>query len=318
MRRIVGTVAGIAAFFMLAAGAQATVVFQKNGGVYVTSNAGKGTKHIATGEAPAITPNGLTVTYSGPGNALFSIPAAGGASVPLGGTFCNDCYLDYSPDSRSMLRLSGKGELDVLHLDGQPPTRVATGADAWASFSPDSLQIAYDAETPADFLTYTVPAIGGSAPVALADLGATNPVWTTAGIVVSDFAVARGAKPQFRVTLLDAAGKVKKVLQRKTLQSPKALKQGYGIQYPFWRAGANVVTYSYEKRGANILRLISTSNGKVKAKRKFAKNLSPWAVTANGKTLLATNKKGKLETINFKSGKRKTVIKSGVAYAYIN
>jgi hypothetical protein len=212
--------------------------------------------------------------------------------------------------------LGEKGELDNVPLDGSAPIRVATNADSQAGFSPDSKQIAYDVDAPDTYSVFTTPATR-PAPAKLAAGFVASPVWTAAGIVASTIARS-GNKPQFQIVLLDPAGKVKRVLQRKTVKSPKALAKAVDIQDATWRAGSNVLTLAFGKRSSTIVRLVSTASGKVRSKLTFNRREAVWAANPAGTALLVINKEGRLQSVNTKSGKRKTLVKRGVESADIS
>jgi Tol biopolymer transport system component len=316
MRGIIGTLTLVAAFVMSVAGAQATIMYTKGQKIYTASNSGKGAKQVATGDAPMLSQDGQFVIYSNSTDALLKVPVGGGTTTSFGGTdkWCGKCSVIPSPDGKSVLLNTENSDLDFVPIDGSAPVRLGTSVYTWGMYSPDSKQVVFDQGTAdSDTVTiFTTPVTGG-VPTKL-NLGfGTEPVWTTAGIVASTVSFT-GKKTQFKIVLLDPLGNVKQVLQRSTLTS-KALKTGIGIQDVFMAAGANVVTLALAKKSKSILRLVSASNGKVKSKLTFGKNEFPAAVDPTGKTVLGLTKKGKLFSVNFKSGKRKTLVKHGVGFS---
>lgn len=317
MRGIVGTLAAIAAFSLCVAGAQATVVYNKGQKIYTAGNSGKGAKQVATGEAARITQDGQYVIYTNSTDTLLKVPVAGGATAAFGGsaTWCVKCAVFPSPDGKSLLLFGEKGELDYVPIDGAGPTRLSAGISSYATYSPDSKQVAFDQDSTDTTSIFTTPVAGG-VPTRLNLAFGSTPVWTTAGIVVSTVSFT-GKKAQFKLVLLDGAGNVTRVLQR-TAASAKTIKSGIGIQDAAFPAGANVVTFALGKKSKTIARLVSATTGKVKAKLTFSKNELVAAANPAGNTLLVIGRKGRLQAVNFKSGKRKTLVKSGVDSADIS
>jgi hypothetical protein len=320
MKRTLGALTVVAAVAVGAASAQAAIVYETQGGIYVANNSGEGSKLLtAGGDVPVLTPDGQTVVYSGQNSALLKIPAAGGPSTQFGGTltWCAKCAIRFAPDSRSILVFGANHELDHVPLDGTAPTRLATGVFSSASYSPDSKQVVFDQETPNSYVLSTVPVTGGP-PTALAADFVSDPVWTTAGIVASTTIVI-GKKFQVQIVLLDATGTtIKRVLQRKTYVSVKALQHAIGYPYPVGAPGSRLITYSLGKKHTITYRMISIPTGKVKATRTFSDYRAIASIGNSGKTILTVSRKGKLESVSFKTGKRKTLIKSGVVSANIN
>ena len=246
--------------FAAAGTAQASILYKKGGSsIYLATNSGKDARVVGNGLQPQLSPDGQIVLYEDSAGNMFVVPTAGGAPRPVGpGVKCGfGCYINFSPDGKSVLHARREGRARS-HSDGRQRAGAARDrrllqAESSHRTHNGSLLIRtrkrrlfhlngvdhrwYANPTPADFASY--------------------PVWTNAGIVVSTTAVV-GRNLQTRVVLLNAAGGFKRVLQRKTFKSAKAFKAGRGIQDPYSAAGANVVTSEYGKGRRMTLRLLGT------------------------------------------------------------
>lgn len=314
MKRIATTLTTVGVLAVGASSAQAAIVYEKGGKIYAASNSGKGSKPLATGRWPGITPNGQTVVYSDKSRTLFAVPVGGGTPVRLAGQDCSVCTVQFAPDSKAITLRNSKGDLSLIPLSAAPAVALGTKVPTFGTVSPDGTQVVFDSLSSASEL-FTIPITGGAAVKLPLNVG-TAPVWTPAGIVATT--VKPGAKPKIQLVLLDAAGTVKKILSSKAVPSAKALLNGEQIQIASQLAGTNVLTIELGKRHRGTLRLIDPASGKVKARRTLTDIETAENVSASGKTLLTVSRTGKLQSVSFKTGKRTTLIKSGVDSAFIN
>jgi hypothetical protein len=146
--------------FPVAAGA--TLAFVRNPlhpEVYIADDDGSRGHYIAHGEAPHVSPDGTTVAYlrQGPKNEqeMILAPSAGGVGRKLMVGWREPSYLEWSPDSKTILALRGSelGERRLVAIDvaGGTQSVIATGFFSGFSFSPSGLELAYAKAGSEDF-----------------------------------------------------------------------------------------------------------------------------------------------------------------------
>jgi hypothetical protein len=187
----------------LPASAHATLVYSKNplhSSVWVAADDGSGARRLASGSAPKISPDGLTVAYMVIGNAktyrpdLMVVPADGSAPPRLLAKGWRDSFsFAWSPDSKTIATIVGPelGAKRLALIDAATGTQrtIARGAFAGLSFSPAGDQLVYGRDARPDRYppvsdVYRA-AVAGGAPVRLThDRVSLSPLWGPTGKVV--------------------------------------------------------------------------------------------------------------------------------------
>jgi Tol biopolymer transport system component len=188
---------------LLPATAHATLVYSKNpnhSSVWIAADDGSGARRLASGSAPRISPDGLTVAFSVVGDQRTSrpdltlVPADGSAPPRLLAKAWRDAFtFAWSPDSKTIATVVGPeiGAKRLVLIDVATGARriVARGAFAGVSFSPAGDQVVYSRDVKSDRYpphsdVYRA-AVAGGAPVRLTrDRRSLSPLWGPTGKVV--------------------------------------------------------------------------------------------------------------------------------------
>jgi Tol biopolymer transport system component len=187
----------------LPATAHATLVYSKNPNhpsVWVAADDGSGARRLASGSAPKISPDGLTVAFSVVGDQrnyrpdLMLAPADGSAPPRLLSKAWRDVStFAWSPDSKTIVTVVGPEigaqRLVLIDVATGAQRTVARGQFAGVSFSPAGDQIVYGRAAQTDRYpprsdVYRA-ALASGAPVRLTrDRRSLSPLWGPTGKVV--------------------------------------------------------------------------------------------------------------------------------------
>jgi Tol biopolymer transport system component len=202
MRRpVIACVLGLGA--LLPATARATLVYSKSPShpsVWVANDDGSGARRLASGSAPKISPDGLTVAFSLVGNKrtyrpdLMLAPADGSAPPRLLAKGWRDTFsFAWSPDEKTIATIVGPElgarRLALIDVATGAQRTVARGAFAGVGFSPAGDQIVYGRDVKPDRFpphsdVYRA-AVAGGAPTRLTrDHRSLSPLWGPTGKVV--------------------------------------------------------------------------------------------------------------------------------------
>jgi len=144
----------LAVLLALPAAAQATLTYVRNPfhpAVIAANDDGSGAKKIEGGETPHVSPDGTAIAYlhQGAGNKqeMKLAPVAGGPTRTLMVGWREPFYLEWSPDSKTIVALRGPelGKRKLVAIDVATGTQsvIATGFFSGFSFSPDGFELAY-------------------------------------------------------------------------------------------------------------------------------------------------------------------------------
>jgi Tol biopolymer transport system component len=188
---------------VLPAPAHATLVYSKNpihSSVWVAADDGSGARRLASGSAPRISPDGLTVAFSVVGDQrsyrpdLMLVPADGSAPPRVLSKAWRDTFtFAWSPDSKTIATVVGPEigtkRLVLIDVATGAQRTVARGEFGGVSFSPAGDQIVYSRALQTDRYpprsdVYRA-ALAGGAPVRLTrDRRSLSPLWGPTGKVV--------------------------------------------------------------------------------------------------------------------------------------
>lgn len=308
-----------------AASAGATIVYEKKDGVYVADDAGKnGRLLVPGGKQPLLTPDRHTLIYKDAGGSLFSrsllpMPVVGDPATRIAaGTVCpkeDSCIPSFAPNSQALAIVDSKQNLIYARLDGSTPILLAAGVETMATFSPDSQRIVYDHDPDGDSLvTLATVSISGPGATALSPRFAMLPIWTKAGIATTTMTF-RGSGVVIRLVFVDDRGRVTKTLATSRIKDASKIKGLGHMQFAFLGLPDGLVSVEAIRGSRGVIRVYSL-NGRTRFKQPF-KNLDDiQGFSASGKTALVTERKGSLSAVNMKSGKSRTLVKSGVKSAF--
>jgi len=144
----------LAALLAFPVAAEATLAFVRNPlqpEVFIANDDGSHGHYIARGEAPHVSPDGNLVAYlrQGPKNEqeMILAPAAGGVGRKLMVGWREPFYLEWSPDSRTIVALRGPelGKRKLVAIDVASGTQsvIASGFFSGFSFSPAGFELVY-------------------------------------------------------------------------------------------------------------------------------------------------------------------------------
>jgi Tol biopolymer transport system component len=271
----------------LPATAHATLVYSKNpnhSSVWVANDDGSNARRLASGSAPKISPDGLTVAYMVIGNEktyrpdLMVVPADGSAPPRLLAKGWRDSFsFAWAPNSQTIATILGPElgakRLALVDVAAGTQRTIARGAFAGLSFSPAGDQLVYGRDTEPDRFpphsdVYRA-AVAGGAPIRLTrDHRSLSPLWGPTGKVVF-------------VRLVDAK------------------RRRYAPKNELYLIGAD---------GSGLRRLTRTSVGQL------LQGLTPTAWSADGTRLLAEfggQDTSYAETVNPATGAHRPVVRPG-------
>ena len=201
-----------------AAPAQARLVYVKNPGglepvVFAASDNGKDPRRLGIGRAPTISPNGdwvAFVTVPGAQSHMDTVvlQKLGGGSQRLVMRSKTISSLRFSPDSGKLAAIAAGARVRVYDIAADELHVAAEGNIRGYSFSPDSRKIVFGRAERESFQSssdlFTVPALGGSKPRRITDIGrALNPVWGPKVILFDHFRRRSGDAPAYNLWTLD-------------------------------------------------------------------------------------------------------------------
>jgi hypothetical protein len=210
LRRTITTVLGAAVTLLVAAPAEATLVYVKdvadpNPSVWVADDDGTNPHKVGNGFSPQISDDGRWIAWVKPGtpNQLMLRLADRSRKARVVGRSSFVGEFQFSPDSKSLgLVLSRR--LFVYDIREREEARVASGVIRGFSFSPDSASIVFgtagrnDAgDAPSDLYSVTLES---SARFRITrDRKSLNPLWGPTGIIHDRFSAREGDAPTYNL-----------------------------------------------------------------------------------------------------------------------
>jgi Tol biopolymer transport system component len=323
----------VAALLVLPAAASATLAYTTNifhPHVSVAKNDnGKGAKRIGAGSNPKVSPDGNLVVFEreggkneGPEMKLYDV--ATGKTKTIFTPWRESYSFAWSPDSTMVAALRGgelgKRSLYVVDVETGKATKIATGYFNGVSFSPDSTELVYGAETselayPPKTDLVRSPVAGGKSAMLTHDHISGWPLWGPTGRIV--FVKQLNAKqrqygPKNDLFLINGDGKgVKRLTHTKVDQLTAGL-------FPVaWSPSGNQLLTNFGGQDTNYAVAVNPKTGK-------ETNLSPTnsetgfvgvSLTADGKTALGylggyegPGSQLKVASVPYKGGKAKIIL----------
>ena len=293
MRRTITTLLGAALALLVAAPAEATLVYVKNvadpnPGVWVADDDGTNPHKVGNGFSPQISDDGRWIAWVKPGtpNQLMLRLADRSRKARVVGRSSFVGEYRFSPDSKSIgLVLSRR--LFVYDIRQREEARVASGVIRGFSFSPDSASIVFgtagrnDAgDAPSDL--YSVTLESSTRFRITRDRKSLNPLWGPTGIVHDRFSARDGDAPTYNLFEIQPDGGS---LRRITRLRVPPLMSGL-IPLELSGDGKRMLA-EFIGQDASLAFRVNPTTGKTKAlDDDFENGLVGFDLTADGRTVL--------------------------------
>ena len=185
------------------------IVFANGGSIYSVSSAGIVSSAIASGNNPAVSPNGQTVAYDRAGQ-IYTIPITGGTEFLVSGATGSEPA--WSRDGATLYYTSTTNQITSIPASGGATNGLTSNAfiNQDPAVSPDGSTIAFASNAPGNFEIFVMPS-GGGAPQQISGAGAgttnTDPTWAPDGSRIAFVSDEGGlAKNIFSTTPTPPAG----------------------------------------------------------------------------------------------------------------
>jgi Tol biopolymer transport system component len=321
-RRTITTLLGATVALLMAAPAQATLVYSKTAKtgfprIFVADNDGKHPHRIGTGFLPTVSPDGRWVAWvTGDGPDVVQLRLADRSRKAREAARAGEIHeLQFSPDSK-LLGIAGATRLWVHNIHDRETTKAASGQMRGFSFSPDSGSVAFGTaghnqsfDAPADLYSF---AIADEKRTRITrDRKSLNPLWTKQGIVHDRQRIRPNAAPSYNLFEIQPDGGS---LRRITALKIPDLVSGL---VPIERSqdGKRLLA-EFEGQDTSVGFAVNPKTGSVRALSRDSEHGFVAAdLTADGRTVLGTtggpdpNNKHNVVTMPYKGGKPKVLVR---------
>jgi hypothetical protein len=292
-KRTITTLLGAAFALLIAAPAEAALVYVKDAGdaetrVWVARDDGTQARKVGLGHSPRISDDGRWIAWIQPGAPdqlmLRLADRSRKARVVARSSFVGE--FRFSPDSKSLgLVLSRR--LFVYDIREREEARVASGVIRGFSFSPDSASIVFGtagrndaADAPSDL--YSVALEDSARRRITRDRKSLNPLWGPAGIVHDRFSARDGDAPTYNVFEIQPDGGSLRRITR--LRVPPLMS---GLVPVELSANGSRMLAEFIGQDASLAFRVNPMTGKTKAlDDDFENGLVGFDLTADGRTVL--------------------------------
>lgn len=300
MRRpLASFVAALLAGIALPAAAQATLVYDKNvtsthPSVYVAHDDASSPRRLGPGQSPDLSPDGSAVVWTGADPArptLLVSPTAAAAPRTLVGDFRGFGVLDWSPDSRSVVTVTGPEikakRLVLVDVATGAQKTIATGFFGGVSFSPagDALVFARGAKDNFRYDLYRYDLATAATTPLTADHRAGTSLWGPRSIVFTrlvDASVRRyGPKGELYTIRPDGRG-----LKRLTHQKVGALL--FGLTPTQFSADGTRLLAQFGGQDTSYAQVVDPATGRVRTLGRAQEiGYAGYALSRDGRAVLA-------------------------------
>jgi hypothetical protein len=287
------TLLGAAFALLMAAPAEATLVYVKNPGdanpqVWVADNDGSKAHRIGRGLAPKVSPDGRWAAWIKPGmpNQLMMRLAdrTRKARVVARSSFIGQ--YDFSPDSKSVGMVLSR-RLFVYDIREREEARVASGVIRGFSFSPDSASVVFgtagrnDAgDAPSDL--FSVRLEDKLRQRITRDRKSLNPLWREDGIIHDRMNVREGDAPTYNLFEIQPDGGSLRRITR--LRIPSLMSGLVPLEVS---ANGGRLLAEFTGQDVSVAFRVNPTTGKTKAlDSDFENGLVGFDLTADGRTVL--------------------------------
>ena len=292
-RRTITTLLGAAFALLLAAPAEATLVYVKDAGgadprVWVADNDGSKAHRLGPGHTPKVSPDGRWVAWIQPGtpNQLMMRLAdrTRKARVIARSSFIAE--YDFSPDSKSVGMVLSR-RLFVYDIRKREEARVASGVIRGFSFSPDSASVVFGtagrsdaADAPSDL--YSVRLEDKQRLRITRDRKSLNPLWRADGIIHDRMNARDGDAPTYNLFEIQPDGGSLRRITR--LRIPSLMS---GLVPLELSANGGRLLAQFIGQDTSVAFRVNPATGKTKAlDTDFENGLVGFDLTADGRTVL--------------------------------
>jgi hypothetical protein len=321
-KRTITTLLGATTALLMAAPAQATLVYVNGSGgerfrVLVADDDGTNAHKIGNGRAPVVSPDGRWVAWVAPGTPeqvkMRLADRSRKARVVARSAFIGD--LHFSPDSKSLGIVLGT-RLWVYDIHDRKAVKAASGNIRGFSFSPDSRSVAFgtsgrnDAfDAPSDLYSF---AIADKVRQRITrDRKSLNPLWTPAGIVHDRQRRREGDAPTYNLFEIQPDGGS---LRRITSLRITPLVSGL-IPLEMSASGKRLLA-EFVGQDTSVGFAVNPESGKARAlSRDGETGFVAAAITADGRTVLGhtggpdPGNRHNVVTMPYRGGKAKVLVK---------
>jgi Tol biopolymer transport system component len=320
-KRTIITLLGATIALLMAAPAQATLVYVKGPGdaphVFVADDDGTNPHKIGDGRAPVVSPDGRWVAWVVDGTPqqvkMRLADRSRKARDVVRSSFVGE--LQFSPDSKSLgIELSNR--LWIYDIHDRESVKAASGNIRGFSFSPDSKSVAFgtsghnDAfDAPADLYSFAIA--DKTRRRITRDRKSLNPLWTQGGIIHDRQKRRANAAPSYNLFEIQPDGGS---LRRITALTIPNLVSGL---VPLERsANGTRLLAEFVGQDTSVGFAVNPKSGKVRALSRDSENGFVAAdLTANGRTVLgmtggpAPSNKNNVVTMPYRGGKPKVLVR---------
>jgi hypothetical protein len=292
-RRTITTLLGVALALLVAAPAEATLVYVKDPGeldshVWVARDDGTQPRRIGPGHSPTVSPDGRWVAWiqsGSPDKVMMRLAdRSRKARVVERSAFIGDMH--FSPDSKSLgLVLSRR--LFVYDIREREAVKAASGVIRGFSFSPDSAAVVFgtsghsDAvDAPSDLYSFTVE--DGVRRRITRDRKSLNPLWGAAGIIHDRMNAREGDAPSYNLFEIQPdGGSLRRIT---SLEIPSLITGLVAVELS---ANGKRLLADFVGQDTRVGFRVNMENGKAKALDKdFENGFVGFNLTADGRTVL--------------------------------
>jgi hypothetical protein len=292
-KRTITTLLGAALALLLAAPAQATLVYVKGAGgtdprVWVAQDDGSQAKRIGKGHSPEVSEDGRWVAWVQPGTPdqlmMRLADRSRKARVVARSSFIGE--FRFSPDSKSVGMVLGR-RLFAYDIREREDSRVASGNIRGFSFSPDSKSIVFGTsgtngalDAPSDL--YSVALAERRRSRITRDRKSLNPLWGEKGIYHDRMRARQGDAPSYNLFEIQPDGGS---LRRVTSLRIPSLMSGL-VPVELSENGSRLLA-TFLGQDTSVAFRVNPRTGKTKAlDSDFENGLVGYDLTADGRTVL--------------------------------
>ena len=292
-RRTITTLLGAAFALLVAAPAEATLVFVKDAGdaqtrVWVARDDGTQPRKVGMGHSPRISDDGRWIAWIQPGTPdqlmMRLADRSRKARVVGRSSFIGEFH--FAPDSKSLAYVLSR-RLFVYDIREREEERAASGVIRGFSFSPDSASIVFGtagrndaADAPSDL--YSVRLEDSSRHRITRDRKSLNPLWGPSGIVHDRFSARAGDAPTYNLFEIQPDGGSLRRITR--LRVPTLMS---GLVPLELSANGSRMLAEFIGQDSSLAFRVNPATGSAKAlDNDFENGLVGFDLTADGRTVL--------------------------------
>lgn len=293
-RRTITTLLGAALALLIAAPAQATLVYVKDPAtaeshVWVAADDGSKAKRIGLGHSPKVSPDGRWVAWIEDGTIdqiMLRLADRSRKARVVARTIAPG-ELHFSPDSKLLGLVAGR-RLFVYDIRAREEVKAASGVIRGFSFSPDSTAVVFGTsgtseavDAPSDLYSFSLT--GEVRTRITRDRRSINPLWAASGIIHDRINARAGDAPSYNLFEIQPdGGSLRRITK---LRIPSLMS---GLVPVELSADGKRLLAEFVGQDTGVGFRVSTETGKTKAlSSDFEVGIVGFDLTADGRTVLA-------------------------------